>query len=57
MPDGTDVLNRSFSITLNKHNPTQTLLLSKVHLTAEDSVTGKTIDLAGEEISLVNPQN
>jgi uncharacterized repeat protein (TIGR01451 family) len=57
MPDGTDVLNSSFSITLNKHNPTQTLLLSKVHLTAEDSVTGKTIDLAGEEISLVNPQN
>ncbi len=52
IPTETDVLNSSFSLTLNKINPTQSLLLSKAHLTAVDSVTGKTIDLATEEISL-----
>ncbi len=52
MPTETDVLNTSFSLTLNTTNPTQNLLLSKAHLTAEDTVTGKTIDLAAEEIPL-----
>lgn len=54
MREETDVLNATFSLTLKKKNPTQTLLLSKAHLTAEDSVTGKVITLAGEEISLLN---
>lgn len=52
MPLATDVLNSSFAITINKSNPTQNTLLSKVHLTAEDAVTGQKIDLASEEISL-----
>lgn len=52
MPTETDVLNSSFSLVLNKTNPSQNLLLSKAHLTAVDSVTEKIIDLATEEISL-----
>lgn len=52
MPTETDVLSSSFTLTLNKINPSQNLLLSKAHLTAVDSVTGKIIDLAVEEISL-----
>ncbi|MFA6490779.1 MAG: hypothetical protein WCT43_02755 [Candidatus Magasanikbacteria bacterium] len=56
MPESADVLNTSFSLTLQKRNPTQTLLLSKAHLTATDAVTGKTIDLAGEEIPVTNQQ-
>ena len=52
MPTETDVLSSSFSITLHSVNPTQNLLLTKAHLTAEDSVTGRIIDLAAEEISL-----
>ncbi|MEK7625028.1 MAG: hypothetical protein AAB467_01610 [Patescibacteria group bacterium] len=52
MPAESDVLDSSFSVTLNKRNPTQNLLLSKAHLTAVDSVTGRTIDLAAEEIPL-----
>ena len=54
MPEEADVLNCSFSLELGTRNPTQSLLLSKAHLTATDTVTGKTIDLAGEEISLIN---
>lgn len=54
MPLETDVLNASFSLSLGKVNPSQSLLLSKVLLTAEDTVTGKTITLGGEEISLNN---
>ena len=52
MPTETDVLNTTFSLTLNATNPTQNLLFSKAHLTAEDTVTGKIIDLAAEEIPL-----
>lgn len=52
MPESLDVANAGFSITLRKNNPTQNTLLSKAHLTAEDSVTGQKIDLAGEEITL-----
>lgn len=47
-----DVLALPFSITLNQKNPTQNMLVSKVHLTAEDPTTGKTIDLMGDEIGL-----
>jgi hypothetical protein len=54
MPIETDVLGSTFTLTLNKTNPTQNILLSKVHLTATDSVTGKTIDLAADEISLAD---
>jgi uncharacterized repeat protein (TIGR01451 family) len=52
MTNNTDVLNSSFTITINKNNPSQSLLLSKVHVTALDTVTGKTLDLAGDEINI-----
>jgi len=52
MPESVDVLNNGFTLTLNKKDPTQSLLLSKVHLTAEDTVTGKILDLAADEIGL-----
>lgn len=48
----TDVLNCSFELQLLSRNPTQSQLLSKAHLTAIDTVTGKEIILAGEEIVL-----
>lgn len=48
----TDVLALPFSIKINKKNPTQNLLVSKVRVQAEDTVTGEKIDLMGEEIPL-----
>jgi hypothetical protein len=53
MVEEANVLNCSFELMLTGKNPTQSLLLSKAHLTATDVVTGKEIDLAGEEISLI----
>lgn len=52
MPESADILNGSFLLIINKNNPSQSLLLSKPHLTATDTVTGKSIDLAGDEITL-----
>ncbi|MBI2037943.1 MAG: hypothetical protein HYT15_03405 [Candidatus Magasanikbacteria bacterium] len=52
MPESIDVLALPFTITLNKINPTQDLLVSKVHVQAEDTVTGATLDFMGEEIKL-----
>lgn len=52
MLEETDVLNSSFSLTLSKSNPTQTLLLSKATLVAEDVVTGKTINLSLDPVEL-----
>lgn len=47
-----DVLALPFTLVVNQKNPTQNMLVSKVHLTADDVVTGKTIDLMGNEIGL-----
>lgn len=52
MSIATDVLALPFSIKINKKNPTQNLLVSKVRVQAEDTVTGEKIDLMGEEIPL-----
>ncbi len=53
MGSETDVLALPFTITINKKNPTQNLLVSKVRVRAEDTVTGEKLDLMGEEIPLV----
>ena len=52
MPESVDVLALPFTITLNKTNPTQELLVSKVHIQAEDTITGEKLDFMGEEIGL-----
>lgn len=52
IPESVDVLALPFSITLNKINPTQNLLISKVHVQAEDTVTGEKLDFMGEELPL-----
>ncbi len=52
MPDSVDVLAWPFTILLKSKNPTQNTLVSKVTITAEDAVTGETITLTGNEISL-----
>lgn len=53
MPQSIDVLALPFSFTLNTKNPTQNILMGKVRVTAEDTVTGETINLTGNEISLL----
>ncbi len=52
MPESVDVLAWPFTVTLLKKNPTQNTLVSKVTLTAEDTVTGQIISLTGNEITL-----
>ncbi len=50
MPESVDVLALPITILLNKINPTQALLVSKVHVEAEDTVTGEKLDFMGDEI-------
>jgi len=52
MPDSVDVLALPLNITLNKKNPTQNMLVGKIHVTADDTVTGQSIDFMGNEIAL-----
>lgn len=52
MPEGVDVLALPITITLNSINPTQELLVSKVHVQADDTVTEEKLDFMGDEISL-----
>jgi len=52
MPTALDVLVFEFKIILNKRNPTQTNLTSKVTFEAMDTVTNKQILKAGKEILL-----
>ena len=52
MPESVDTLALPITITLNKANPTQELLVSKVHIQAEDTITGEKLDFMGEEIGL-----
>lgn len=54
MPTTLDVLALPLKITLNKKDPTQNTLMSKVKITADDTVTGETITLTGDEILLKN---
>ena len=52
MPLNLDVLALPFTITVNTKNPTQSALISKVHVRAEDTITGKTFDFMGDETPL-----
>jgi len=52
MPLTVDVLALQFPVTLNKKNPSQTQLTSKVTVTAMDTVTNKQILLIGREVGL-----
>jgi hypothetical protein len=52
MPESVDTLALPIMVTLNKINPTQELLISKVHIQAEDTVTGEKFDFMGEEVGL-----
>jgi uncharacterized repeat protein (TIGR01451 family) len=52
MPLGVDVLPLQFTVTLNKRNPSQINLTSKVRIQARDVITGQTITIVGSEILL-----
>jgi hypothetical protein len=52
MPESVDILSMPFTITINKNNPTQNKLVSKVNITAEDTITKEKITLTGNEIKL-----
>lgn len=52
MTDNTDVLTLPFSITINKKDPTQNTLVSKINFTATDVVSGNKIELSGDEVKL-----
>ena len=52
MPPETDVLALPFTVTIADPNPTQEILISKVHVQAEDAVTKERLDFMGEEIRL-----
>ena len=52
LPTSVDVATLPFSITLNKQNPTQNMLVSKVHISGTDATTGRTFDLLGDEVPL-----
>ncbi|MDD2758063.1 MAG: hypothetical protein PHD72_01655 [Patescibacteria group bacterium] len=52
MPESVDILALPFTITINKKNPTQSALISKVRVKAEDTVTGQTIEFMGDETPL-----
>lgn len=54
MTENTDVLALPFTIIINKKNPTQSTLVSKIHIIAEDTVSGKKLELLGDEIPLNN---
>lgn len=53
LPTSVDVASFPFNITLNKENPSQSALVSKPHIIAEDSVTGKKLDFLSDELSLI----
>lgn len=52
MPQEVNVLALPFTIKINKANPSQDTLVSKVHVQADDTVTGQHLDLMGDEILL-----
>jgi uncharacterized repeat protein (TIGR01451 family) len=54
MTENTDVLALPFTIVINKKNPTQNTLVSKVHIIADDTVSNKKLELLGDEIPLNN---
>jgi hypothetical protein len=52
MPEGVDTLALPFTIVVNKINPTQNTLVSKVRVRAEDTITGQTIEFMGDEVPM-----
>jgi hypothetical protein len=52
MPVGIDILPLQFDLTVNKRNPSQTNLTSKIRVQARDVITGQQITLVGSEIIL-----
>ncbi len=52
LPTTVDVASAPFTVSLNSNNPTQSLLISKIRIQADDTVTGKKIELLGDEVPL-----
>lgn len=52
MPENLDILALPFTLTVNKKNPTQQVLLSKIKIKAEDTVTSQLITFMGSETLL-----
>lgn len=55
LPTSLELATLPFSVVINKRNPSQTILISKVHITAKDAVTGKKLDFLSEELPLATP--
>ncbi len=52
MPESLDILALPFSLIVNKTNPTQQVLLSKIKIKATDKITEQEINLLGEQTLL-----
>lgn len=52
LPTSVDIATLPFSVTLNKDNPSQTTLISKVHIQADDAATLKHLDFLSNETLL-----
>jgi len=52
MPENVDILALPFSIIINKKNPTQQVLVSKIKIKAEDTITKELITFMGAETLL-----
>lgn len=52
MPENLDILALPFTLTVNKSNPSQQVLLSKIKIKAEDTVTSQIITFMGSETLL-----
>lgn len=50
--DNMDILALPFTLTINKKDPTQNILMSKMRVQALDSVTGEELNLMADEIGL-----
>ncbi|MFA6547833.1 MAG: hypothetical protein WCT11_02715 [Candidatus Magasanikbacteria bacterium] len=54
MTENTDVLDLPFTVVINKKDPTQNTLVSKIHIVADDTISGKKLEMLGDEIPLNN---
>ena len=57
MPENLDILAFPFSLIINKKNPSQQVLVSKIKITAEDTVTSQLITSMGTETLLFEESN
>lgn len=55
LPVSVDLASLPFTVVLNTSNPTQTTLISKIHITATDAVTGRTLSFLSDDLPVIAP--